>query len=482
MGATFSVETGTGMTGRAGRRSLSGCDAVRVQSSVRRTMVRPGGAAIETIGIIGNYGNRNLGDEATLATIVHHVRRRRPQSRIVGLSFDPADTRVRHGIEAVPSRRPRRGATARRPAPDGGTMRESNFLGRLRRHVAVRVRRNRLLHGMARRVMAAGRWVADALGEVVLVRASLRDLKGIDLLIVGGGGQLTDETYPPLLLRWSVLARLKGARVIVLNVGAGPLDSPGNRLRIRAVLRLADYSSFRDKRSKRLIEAIGVAHPGPVVSDIVYSLPVADALRRGSHGTGPRVVGVNVFPRKDARYVADGDSDAYQAYLVTLGGLVVWLLRSGYVVRLFPTQLRADPPAIADLKKTIHDDIQGFGHRLVEARIATVADLVSQISTTDLVVATRFHGIVVSFLLGKPVLVLGDEPKMDDLADDMGLSDYRLSLDRFDVESTIERFKSLEANREALADRIRRRVDEHRRALDSQLDSLLGDCRGERRR
>jgi polysaccharide pyruvyl transferase WcaK-like protein len=239
------------------------------------------------------------------------------------------------------------------------------------------------------------------------------------------------------------------------------------------VLYLADYRAYRDERSKHLIETIGVSRPGPVFPDVVYSLPVTGAVRQMGAADDSRVIGVNVFPRQDPRYVSDGDPEAYRAYLGTLGAFVAWLLRAGYIVLLFPTQLRADTLVMEDLKKTIRDDVQGLEHRLVEPRIETVEDLVSHVATTALVVATRFHGILISFLLGKPVLALSDQPKMDDLVEDMGLSDYLLSLDRFDVESMIERFKSLEANREILTARIQRRAREHRRALEGQFDSLL---------
>jgi len=326
---------------------------------------------------------------------------------------------------------------------------------------------------VARSVLVVVRSVRDALKELPFVVASLERLRDLDLLIVGGGGQLTDDVYPSLLLRWSVLARLRGARLALLNVGAGPLDSPWNRLFIRCLLFLADYRAYRDERSKRLIETIGVSRPGSVFPDVVYSLPVTGAVRHAGAVDDPRVIGVNVFPRRDPRYVSDGDPEAYRAYLGTLGAFVAWLLRAGYIVLLFPTQLRADTLVIEDLKKTIRDDVQGLEHRLVEPRIATVEDLVSHVAATDLVVASRFHGILISFLLGKPVLALSDQPKMDDLVEDMGLSDYLLSLDRLDVESMIERFKSLEANREVLRARIQRRAREHRRALEGQFDSLL---------
>ena len=63
----------------------------------------PSSAAL-TIAVFGHYGNQNLGDESITAAVIQNVRQRLPRARVIGLSGNPGDTRVRHGVDAYPIR------------------------------------------------------------------------------------------------------------------------------------------------------------------------------------------------------------------------------------------------------------------------------------------------------------------------------------------------------------------------------------------
>jgi polysaccharide pyruvyl transferase WcaK-like protein len=51
--------------------------------------------------IAGYYGFGNTGDEAILAALVAGLAARRTTTRLVVVSGDPAQTRQRHGVDAV---------------------------------------------------------------------------------------------------------------------------------------------------------------------------------------------------------------------------------------------------------------------------------------------------------------------------------------------------------------------------------------------
>src|SRR5262249_61198590 len=98
---------------------------------------------------------------------------------------------------------------------------------------------------------------------IFLAQSSTR-LKGTDLLIVTGGNQLIDYFggvwgFPFTLLTWCLLARMRGARVAFLSVGAGPLSSALGGGFWRWSLALADYCSFRDESSRVLGQELGFA-------------------------------------------------------------------------------------------------------------------------------------------------------------------------------------------------------------------------------
>lgn len=56
------------------------------------------------IGILGHYGNQNLGDESIIEAVIRNLRQRLPDADIVCLSIDPFDSQARHGVDAFPIR------------------------------------------------------------------------------------------------------------------------------------------------------------------------------------------------------------------------------------------------------------------------------------------------------------------------------------------------------------------------------------------
>src|SRR4051794_30448643 len=56
------------------------------------------------IGLLAHCGTGNLGDEATVATVLQHIRSRWPEASVTGLSMDPEDSARRHGIPCFPMR------------------------------------------------------------------------------------------------------------------------------------------------------------------------------------------------------------------------------------------------------------------------------------------------------------------------------------------------------------------------------------------
>jgi polysaccharide pyruvyl transferase WcaK-like protein len=82
------------------------------------------------------------------------------------------------------------------------------------------------------------------------VRA-FRILDGTDMLIVPGTGLLTDayglSSWGPYnMFKWSLLAKVRGCRLLFVSVGAGPIDTALGRALVKSALSLADYRSYRD--------------------------------------------------------------------------------------------------------------------------------------------------------------------------------------------------------------------------------------------
>jgi polysaccharide pyruvyl transferase WcaK-like protein len=295
--------------------------------------------------------------------------------------------------------------------------------------------------------------------------------------VVGGGGQLSDDfggtwAFPYLVLKWTVMARVAGTRVLFVSVGAGPLDSRLARFFVKTALRLGAYRSFRDEGSRTVIASLGVS--GSVHADPAWALRVEKARDVARPSAAALVVGLNPFPYQDARYWPGGERARYEAYLDTLAGLGEALLARGHSVVLFPTQLRSDPRVIADLKARLaargRPNLPG---RLLERTVETVDDLVATLAPLDLVVSGRFHGILLAFLLGKPVVGLSYQSKIDELMRCAGQGAYVLSTTGLDTDTLIERVVALEGDRARISARLEDEARRCRLVLEKQFDALF---------
>jgi polysaccharide pyruvyl transferase CsaB len=146
----------------------------------------------------GYYGYNNLGDEAILVALVQQLRAMAPDVDLVALSGAPERTASALGIRAV----------------------------------------NRL--------------------AVPAVWQALRDA---DLFISGGGSLLQDVTglgSVPYYLGLMRLAKLAGARTMMLGQGVGPLGLPTSRWLVGLEVRGLDAVTVRDEDSRELLARCGV--------------------------------------------------------------------------------------------------------------------------------------------------------------------------------------------------------------------------------
>jgi polysaccharide pyruvyl transferase WcaK-like protein len=305
-------------------------------------------------------------------------------------------------------------------------------------------------------------------------------------VIVAGSQQLVDYlggpwAFPYTILKWSLLARLAGAKVCVLSAGAGPLTTRLGRYFMRCALSQASYRSYRDDASRALIAELGLPGYERVVPDLVFSLPLPPVTPRTAGR--PSVVGINPLPYFDRVYWHRSDPILYERYVEMLARFADWLIDTDHRVVFFPTQLKVDPAVI--------DDIRGrMKHRGPAARlqashrtVASFDDLLSNIETMDTVVATRYHAMVASFLLHRPVLGLAYHAKARDVMALMGQGQYSLDLRQCSLADLQAAFRSVDSRRGEIADDLAARLPGIRQALAAQYDTvfaLLGGSRSER--
>ena len=258
------------------------------------------------------------------------------------------------------------------------------------------------------------------------VRA-FRKLKGTDMLIVPGTGLLTDayglsNWGPYSMFKWILMAKLRRSRVLFVSVGAGPVETTPGRLFVKAALSLADYRSYRDNASRDYLRGIGFpAERDVVYPDLVFSLPEALlSPARSRSRDGRRVVGLGLMVYAGKYSVSEPRPETYTSYLESLAVFTTWLLDHDYDIRLLLGD--ADTIVIEEFRSVLRAHLGTYDEeRIIEQPITSVEDVIAELAATDVVVATRFHNVLLSLLLNKPVIAITFHHKSSSLMQEMQL-------------------------------------------------------------
>ena len=353
------------------------------------------------IGLLHHVGGGNLGDGATLEAVAGNIKRRWPNAEIVALSMNPDDTETQHGIKSHALRRNCWSIGYK------STGAEATFKANLK----ALTRKYRPVFFLLKATSAVIRLPIGMLHELSFLVSSRRIIKPFDLLIISGGGQLTEKDgpwgFPYTIFKWVVLARSAGVSCIFLNVGAGPLTQPLSKFFARQALRAADYVSLRDDKSRALLHEIGFAGKSWVRPDNAYGLEVATTNGIPREGRSQPIVGFSPMPYPDpdpgGGYLAEKDQIVYAAFIGKLASFASWLVSQSHALALFGTDIGVDPLAIKDLQRTL---LSNHGIPLsqcgVNHSVKSVRDLLATMSGMDYVVTCRFHGVIFAHLLNKP--------------------------------------------------------------------------------
>ena len=268
------------------------------------------------------------------------------------------------------------------------------------------------------------------------------------MLIVPGTGLVNDafglhDWGPYSLFKWTLMAKLRGCRVLFVSIGAGPIDTARGRVLVKAALSLADYRSYRDEASRDYVRGIGFrAECDRVYPDLVFGLPEAFLSRDHARSDGTRrVVGLGLKVYEGKYSAADPRPETYTTYLESLAVFATWLLEHDYDIRLLARRCRH----VRDRGVQSPSSRRGWEATTRSAssssRLRRVQDVLAELAATDIVVATRFHNVLLALLLNKPVIAISFHHKCSSLMHQMKLSEYCHDIDHMDANRLIVQFQ-----------------------------------------
>jgi polysaccharide pyruvyl transferase CsaB len=323
--------------------------------------------------LAGFYGVRNLGDELMLRCLVRWMEPARPQVTV--LSERPEDCARTSALPAL------------------------------------------------RNVPLLGQWAwYDAWGRGAAWRL-LRQLRGFDGLIGGGGDVLRDDRgwrHLSFATEKYFVARAFGKPWYVLNAGIGtPTTNYGGRI-LRYVLGKARQVVVRDRRAFEVARAArGPSKPTWFAGDIVLALPrLFPHECRPAAGSRPGSPYVLVCLRGNAN--AFGRFALSEARLTELAAALDGLAARGLSVAFLPFQQHD-----TEDDDTLHRDIALRMTRQDAVRFVPwtvdVATVAAQFREAALVVAMRLHAGVLAEAFGTPAAILAYDRKLLEFAHQRGL-------------------------------------------------------------
>jgi polysaccharide pyruvyl transferase WcaK-like protein len=458
----------------------------------------------KTIGLLDHMGWGNMGDAAVQEAFIINIKRRLPNALLIGFSLYPEDTKQRHKLVSYPIR-------WWYPGRNGSATSSAN--------VRVRTSSLKSIVTGCRTFYVLAKPIYDVTREIAHLMRSYKIVRSLDLLIISGGGQLCElhGDLPYNVFKFCALAKLSKTPVFIVGVGADLLERPLNKFFARWSVRLASFTSLRSAESQALVRSLGVTSETHVCPDPAYALNVQDYVAAESSNTltvvesqallcnlSPEIetlacpdptyaldlqeypnkkpssrlipkVGLNPMGFCDPRRWPRKDDAAYCDYLDKLTAVAAWLLGQNFQVEIFTSDINTDVFAIEDLRKRLLGRISADEWSRVTVRpLPTLKELLLQMAGFDFVITSKFHGVIFSHLLGKPVVALSYLPKIEDLMRAVGHERYCLKIENFDVKTLIETFQALVNEKDHLSALFYETTAAYADALRMHFDNLFG--------
>ncbi len=404
--------------------------------------------------VFGTFGAGNIGNECTLQAMLCNIRRYLPGAEIICICSDPEETTANHKLPAFP----------------------------IRYSVSV----DHLFGVHAQSENPSVKWLRKLVKlstEPYRWYKAFKILKGKDMLIITGLGMLGDFGISPFglhydILGWSIVAKLCRCKLEFVSVGVGPIRDPVSRWFVKTALALGDYRSYRDRFSKEYLEGIGFSTMSDgVYPDLAFSLPKAMLPASKKCGHHKMVIGVGLIAYHDRRGRSESGDRIYRKYISSVARLICMLMDHGYTVRLLIGDAVYDQDVRRDLRALLEARGEEYvnGARLVDEPASSVAELLPQLAATDLVVASRFHNVLLAIMLGKPVVALSYHEKIVSLMDELGLSKFCHDIEDFGTDKLVRQITTLERDAGNVRYRtlIEQRTEAYRKVLDEQYEFVF---------
>jgi len=332
--------------------------------------------------------------------------------------------------------------------------------------------------------------------SVATKRRLLAELRRADLVISSGGGyffsarrHVPGPMFAQAWLHCAVAQRL-GKPLLFAPQSFGPFT---NRRAARALAGLLSHPTTTRVMAREevsmalaldLLAASGAVDRACLCPDLALLFDPSDAFRQGPAQTG-RPAPILAVTARDWLFPASRDRGerriARRGYLDKLREVCVQFHhRWGGSILLYaqsrgPGHLEDDRAISAELANALRDHLPSTHVDHVDlAEDASVAEVASVLARADLLLATRFHSAILAMAIGRPVIVLGYQPKSVGMMRMLGLERFCLAMDSFEPPHLTSLVDELLADPAAIvSETIRPAITDARRHIRAAMGEAL---------
>jgi len=311
-----------------------------------------------------------------------------------------------------------------------------------------------------------------------------------DAFVVAGAVSFHDHRR--IMLKQTILAwlcRLGGGRTVVNAASVQPIHGRLCRWLFRMTFKAANWFSVRDAKSVEHARTVGVRgsvrrSPDPGILCLRDQSRRIDEILAAEGVPGGRPI-LGIAPHffvNNGRYrnpayrqfqieYCDFPDPVLDRYYATTARLADAMTEQGCVV-FFPMCTRTPPGDDREAAEWIRRRMRHACRTHSLQAEYTVDELAGMVSRCSVLISTRLHGYALGLGNGVPSLAIDFHPKMQGLAQEVGLTDWLFPIQDLDAETISATVSSILGDLAAAQDRVRAAVS--RAAARARRDFLEG--------
>lgn len=320
--------------------------------------------------------------------------------------------------------------------------------------------------------------------------AAVKAIREADIVIFKGGNfyrswsrnPVTDFLAMILLFYPVLLAMRMGKRYALVSHTFGPFHTRSARSFVRWLIRRTPMVTAREFISRDVLKSCGVPSAKIAVSpDFGFGAYAADSAH-----TRQLLVHWDLSPR---RYVAfttrpwfyeerrRGDHRRYNAYIENAAEILDHAIEAGYVEQVALVVQNDGAHSINEPDMPVLLDIRAHMRQAQSTVLLdqdyTFDELCGIYENAMVVIGTRLHSCIFSFVVGTPPIAIAYSHKAEGIMKMMGLGKQQLDIHDLSVVSAKELLARVIADREVLTAHIELRADELRADLENTVSRFL---------